>query len=123
MKETMNQIRALCKKTEGKLDVTKVTDSERSIELLVKAQDPLKIDVNLFALMDSEKERIGGDGKPTFQTPVTHSLLVPMIAAFREGSLVWGVSPTTQLDATEAGRVGGLTKSYKIGGITSSSES
>merc|ERR1719382_1062198 len=59
---------------------------------------------------------------PKNPTPLKHSLLVPVIASFNEGGLVWAVSPSTQLEDRAASRVGGLKKSYNIGGITSSAE-
>jgi hypothetical protein len=118
MKETMNQIRALCAQTDNKPEVTKVAGSSRPHEMLLKAKGPLKIDVNLFALMDSEKEKFQDDGMPKEPTQKEWSLLVPVIAGFREGNLVWAVTPATQLDATAESLVGGLVKSYKIGGTT-----
>jgi len=122
MKATMNQIRALCKDSDSNFKFKAVTGSlPRKHELLVEAQGPLKTNVRLFSLLDSEKERITADGMLMNPNENLRSLLVPVIASFNTADLVWVVMPTTQLDSEAAKDVGKLLNTYKVGGITSKS--
>ncbi|CAK0844306.1 unnamed protein product [Prorocentrum cordatum] len=67
--------------------------------------------------MDSEKVRLDANGMLRDKLPLRHSLRVPLIATFRARGQVWGVTPSALLTAGAATSVGGLRRSYKIGGL------